>query len=617
MSKVFGVALCLLAGVEAFMHPVVNPALIKRDTAGTPERERLFQNLTEDVNLKWGPCSTEKLEIAYECARLSVPLDYNKPENGLRAIVPIIKAPAAAGFPYKGSVLFNPGGPGALGTETLYDTEVVKKLRKNIFGEGWDIVGFDPRGLGYSIPYASCALQPDTLEVDRENATTTTIPKLRRRSPRRNKKRVHRPIQFSLSNSTNTPSKAFDLSFGMRVARDAPSWKDNASQDASSLAAQCLNYTAQYNQAGPHMNSVVVATDMLSIAKAIARGKEEPEDSVLVNFYGISYGTILGQYFASLYPDHVGKIFLDGVVDAETWIAKHEENTTTLHVDEGWSKFFPLCHEAGSKNCSFATGDSADDIRTRFNSLMVKLDATKFAQENHPEANLVAKVLDKTKQKILNGLYTPHRSFRDIADYLTYIEPLVYPTNPSDWDSAALLNGVPPSLSASGATPPSNSSAQSTTEPPPAPLDVLGESFNQVACTDARDLRGTEITAEEENAWLNSSKIAGFSQIPGKIACLSWSIRPSWEWFGPIGGTTATPMLFAGNLFDPITPYDNAKKATSLFRGAQMIYVDEVGHSTMNTKNECAFNHARQYFQDGTMPGNDVRCSPGPQPLVN
>ncbi|KAF3929883.1 hypothetical protein AA313_de0200036 [Arthrobotrys entomopaga] len=310
-------------------------------------------------------------------------------------------------------------------------------------------------------------------------------------------------------------------------------------------------------------------------------------------------------------------MFLDGVVDAEAWIAKREENSTTLHVDEGWSKFFPLCHEAGRQNCSFATGDSAEDIRARFNNLMVKLDATKFEQEKHPEADLVAKVLDKTKQKILEALYTPHRSFPEMADYLTYIEGLVVPANPSDWDREALLNGIPPTLSKSGGKSSSKSSDQSSTEPPPAPLDELGESFSQVSCTDGRDIRGKEITPEEESAWLNSSKIAAFSQLAGKMTCTKWPIRPSWEWFGPIGGNTATPILFAGNLFDPITPHDNAKKAISLFKGAQMIYVDEVGHSTMNTKNECAFTHARQYFQNGTMPDRNKRCPPGPQPLVS
>ncbi|EPS38108.1 hypothetical protein H072_8123 [Dactylellina haptotyla CBS 200.50] len=500
-----------------------------------------------------------------------VPLDYNKPENGLQSIIPVIKAPAAKGFPYKGTVMFNPGGPGALGTEYLYKPKAVAKLRSRIIGDGWDIVSFDPRGFGYSVPFASCGVNPRTIELDRANATTSTE-KPKNRLPRRLNRRARRPVRFNFRNSTSNPSNAYDQSFGMNVARDPPSWKGSTLESALDLSSSCLNLTSQYNQAGPHMNTVVVATDMLSIGKALAREKGEPEDNVMVNFYGISYGTVIGQWFASLYPKNVGKIMLDGVVDSASWIAKREENTTTLHVDEGWARFFPRCHQAGPQNCSFATGNSTEAIRDRFNIIMTKLDATKYQQENNTAASLVGDALSGTKEFILSSLYDPHDKWPILADYLTAMEPLIAPVDPNEWDATGLMELLS-----------SNSTVKRKKNEKPVPrpaLETLTESF-----------------------------------LSSKIACTKWPVRPAWEWFGPIGGETATPILFAGNLLDPITPYENARKATSLFKGAKMIYVDEVGHSTLSTKNKCAFNHAINYFQEGKLPSANTRCKSEQQPF--
>lgn len=64
------------------------------------------------------------------------------------------------------------------------------------------------------------------------------------------------------------------------------------------------------------MSTVVVARDMLSIVDAFAateRGKTT-KDSSLLNYWGISYGTFIGETFASMYPDRVGRVVLDGTI---------------------------------------------------------------------------------------------------------------------------------------------------------------------------------------------------------------------------------------------------------------------------------------------------------------
>ncbi|KAF3126485.1 hypothetical protein TWF569_000559 [Orbilia oligospora] len=590
-------ALVLLYGVEcldlgnAHAH---NPFLLKRQAP----RERLFENIPATVDLKWYPCSNETTEIPFECARLSVPLDYKKPNNGLRAIIPIIKYPADKDVLYKGSVLINPGGPGGLGSEIVYDVPTARQIRSNIIGPGWDILGFDPRGIGYSVPYGSCDIIPYSVEPERQNATTLFQAPSKLKSRRR---------------ATKLPPNNDEVSYGMLIPDDPPSWKPQAYQTAFQYNIACQEYVSQYNQAGPHMNTVVVATDMLSIGKALARERNQPEDTTLVNFYGISYGTLLGQYFATLYPNNVGRFLLDGVVDAETWISHSDVNTTVTHADKAWSLFFSSCFNAGPERCSFYTARSpsgtgkvpvtrnSHSLRDRFNTITSRLNATKYELEGKEYAPVVSSILITLKLLIFNSIYRAHETWPHLSDFFVAAEPILVP-NPAEWDLEALQTAFFELQMKMGLT-------------TYAPVTTIPESFTQVSCTDARDIRGIEITPAEEQAWKLASRVGGVSKLGAKIQCSQWQIRPSWEWYGPVGGATKTPILFAGTLLDPITPFENSEKARKLFKGAKMFYVDEIAHTAFLTRNTCAFRHALAYFQNGTLPDHNNRCKKEIQPF--
>ncbi|KAF3937682.1 hypothetical protein ABW19_dt0201393 [Dactylella cylindrospora] len=570
MLRAVVITLCILGAANA---------LIPKDkyTKRQALRERLFEGIPATVDIKWYPCN-ETSEVEYECARLLLPLDYQEPENDLKAIIPLVKYPAKKGVPYKGWLLTNPGGPGGLGSEFIYDVGIATAIENAVVGPGWDIIGFDPRGIGYAVPYGSCDILSGTFEPDRQNATVFPAP-----SPKSKRQRL-----------STTPTHNDEVSYGVLIPDDPPSWISLAYDSGDLINYQCQGYVAGYNQAGPHMNTVVVATDMLNIGKALARWKKQPEDNVLVNYYGISYGTVLGQYFATLYPNNVGKFLLDAVVDVSTWVSQNETETAVIHADKAWSKFFTTCANAGPSNCSFHTGRNSHAIRERFNRLSAKLNATKYELEDHPATLVVSQVLQGLKSSIFNSIYSAYFSWPFLADFFVTVEPLIAPADPSDWDFDAILQAYYDYLMTQGST--------------DTPVFTIPESFTQVACTDARDIRGFRITAEEIAAWKRASKIGGFGRIVSKIGCSRWDIRPSWEWDEPIGGNTKTPILFAGNSLDPITPFENAEKARTLFKGAKMIYVDEIGHSILNTRNTCAFAKAVAYFQNGTLPDHNNRC---------
>ncbi|KAG5645285.1 hypothetical protein DXG03_006587 [Asterophora parasitica] len=109
-----------------------------------------WDNITPSKDLIWHRCYVEP----YECARLIVPLDYSNP-NGAKATIALTRLPSSLprdSPEYRGPILVNPGGPGASGVEMALS---YGKLLSTIVGPQFDILGFDPRGIGRSTPRVS------------------------------------------------------------------------------------------------------------------------------------------------------------------------------------------------------------------------------------------------------------------------------------------------------------------------------------------------------------------------------------------------------------------------------------------------------------------------------
>ena len=110
--------------------------------------------------LQWQPC-----DHGFQCARLLVPFDYRRPA-WRRFSLPVIKLPASDPAHRTGSLVINPGGPGASGiTYALAAPKVVSAGLRARF----DVVGFDPRGVGSSVPAIQCLTGP---QLDKFFATS-------------------------------------------------------------------------------------------------------------------------------------------------------------------------------------------------------------------------------------------------------------------------------------------------------------------------------------------------------------------------------------------------------------------------------------------------------------
>ncbi|CAL9419985.1 Carboxylesterase A [Streptomyces sp. enrichment culture] len=241
--------------------PGVNqPSPAQQDPTG-PE---LPDALTRQV-LAWGDCPAPTAAqgagpapraladgAPWECAELTVPLDYAAPDGETLGIA-LIRVAAVEGAERIGSLVFNFGGPGGSGVATLprvaggYDT-----LR-----QGFDLVSFDPRGVGASSPVV-CR---DGADIDAAEQADPGVPRDRREGE--------------------------ELAARIRE-----------------LAADC---EAAAGPLLPRLRTVDAARDLDLLRQVLG-------DSQL-HYYGASYGTKLGAVYAHLYPGRVGRTVLDAVVD--------------------------------------------------------------------------------------------------------------------------------------------------------------------------------------------------------------------------------------------------------------------------------------------------------------
>jgi pimeloyl-ACP methyl ester carboxylesterase len=196
--------------------------------------------------LKWIDCSG-----GFSCATVQVPLDYSHPEAGTIGIA-ISRKPATDSTRRIGSVLTNPGGPGASGIQFLRG-EVTAMANLNM---RFDLIGFDPRGIGQSAP-VRC------LDGPQEDAFNALDPVL-----------------------------------------DDPDEKQAGLDADKNFAAGCKQRSANLL---PFVDTVSAARDMDMIRAALGDAK--------LTYLGFSYGTFLGQHYAHLFPTRVRALALDGVID--------------------------------------------------------------------------------------------------------------------------------------------------------------------------------------------------------------------------------------------------------------------------------------------------------------
>lgn len=261
--------------------------------------------------LDWKGCGG-----GFQCSTLKVPLDYANPASELIDIAVIrLKAKGSR----RGSLVVNPGGPGGSGVDYARSKPATKRVR-----EHYDIVGFDPRGVGKSTP-VKCSSTKFLDEFLLADASPDTAAE--------HKQLVDLSKQFA----------------------------DNCKAKAGRLL--------------PHVSTADAARDMDVLRAAIGDAK--------LTYLGKSYGTYLGAVYAKLFPTRIRALVLDGAIDP-TLSTEQLNRTQAQGFETALSAFLADCVKRSS--CPLGTG-SVTDARARLMRFIDELDARPLPTSRYREAD--------------------------------------------------------------------------------------------------------------------------------------------------------------------------------------------------------------------------------------
>lgn len=345
MARIFTIISTCASLATALVPNSVHPLL----DSGLPKFH--WANISTDVDLRYHECYQD-----FECARLTLPLDWNNVSSPHNVSIAIIRLPAQvpASHPnHGGTIILNPGGPGGSGVGWLL--QVGQRMQRLLDGgsKHYELLSFDPRGVFRSLPNAYCFGNAVESEIWYD--------------------------EKAAAGSLDSSEYALKYSWAAEKAR-------------GELCATTDN--GQYGDADgenlrQHVSTASVARDLLEILKKVdqhrlddvkrsSHGDQIPLDDAAklpskLQYFGQSYGTFLGQTFAAMYPEMVGRMVLDANLDAANWQSRYEASIDDHRQIREF--FFERCF-AGATDCALfrKNDESPHDIQIRFEDLLKSLE---------------------------------------------------------------------------------------------------------------------------------------------------------------------------------------------------------------------------------------------------
>jgi pimeloyl-ACP methyl ester carboxylesterase len=466
--------------------------------------------------LAWHSCTVQGAPM--RCASLQVPLDYSHPA-GRKITLALSKVPATAPpAKQQGDLLVNPGGPGGPGRSLA--AFVAQGLDPAVSSE-YNIIGFDPRGVGASVPALHC--DPGFFAQERPDYIPAT-------------------------------ARAEQVLIGR----------------ARVYAADCER---RYGWLLPFVTTIDSARDMDSIRAALGQQK--------ISYFGYSYGTYLGQVYATLFPHRVRRMVLDSTVDPKgVWYADNIDQDYAFEA-----RMLAFFSWVAAHNATYHLGSTRAQVDRAWYRARARLTAQPITEASGP--NIGPDEFDDT---FLEGGYS-NTLWPGLASAL-----------------AAYLHGRGDS-------------------PMVGQFQAVGTQnenefavYNAVECSDVNwprnwakwdaDTRRVYRTAPFEawdNAWFNA-------------ACAFWPVR------GPaqplqIRGAGLPGILMIQGTLDAATPYAGAQVAHSELPSARMVVVvgsGNHGQSLAQPPNTCVNGYLNRYLATGALPARagpgDATCPATPPP---
>ncbi|KAK3330398.1 Alpha/Beta hydrolase protein [Apodospora peruviana] len=485
----------------------------KADSPPTPGTVFEFDSIEPSANLTRTPCFDD-----FTCSRLKVPLDYSNRSLGTTSIA-FIKLAGKNATVESPSIVLIPGGPGGSGVDLLlrYRTSAGQ-----IFGEQYNFVSFDPRGVNNSGLVLDCF----------SGNTEARLAFTRLRS----------------TGVTNVSSKTLEEQY----------------YSSSIYGEWCNDAVEKGSPYGYYVTTPAVAHDLLTFIEAEAEFAGQPTSDSKLWCYGISYGTVIGTTFASMFPDRVGRMILDYPLDAEQYY-DNDFRDNVDQMDEAMEAFSSLCHVTGPENCSF-WGLTPANITARMDGIINQLWDRPVPVSGIQNRGLPTLVTySDLKALFIKALYTPLATFPLMADILLQVEL-------GNWSAlAGMFDG----------------------------LGTITTDANRVIwCADS--YRRNKLTTIEE--------FRSYAQYTASKSKYVGDIVPIFVEIILLGRPTSFPILFASNTIDPISPLKSARKMSSRFPGSVLLLQEAAGHTVGNQRaSDCYLGHVQEYLQ-GLVPQSNITC---------
>jgi pimeloyl-ACP methyl ester carboxylesterase len=464
----------------------------------------------------------------FECTTAAVPLDYDHP-GGPAISLALIRLPATDQTHRIGSLLTNPGGPGMSGVASI------RSIPPGAYPPGmrarFDIIGFDPRGVARSTP-----------------------------------------IQCF-------PSDAARLRFFAGVPLFPITRREQvlvAAKNAE-FGGICLRHNAAIMR---HMSTANAARDMDLLRQALGDQK--------LTFYGASYGSYLGNVYASLFPHRVRALVFDSIIDPAAWATGHGDGFTVPtytreRSDVGTSatmrQFLQLCDRAG-RRCAFSAGDP----QAKWQTLLARARRAPIPIPGGPPVTYADIVTDA-----VNLLSDPPQSWSALAR-----------------DLQALYQASTP--------------AARTASPLPAAGPAAPAHHNTAAaraavtCADTNNprdpFRWPPVARQRDRRFGPFGSFWSYLSEP----CATWPARDHDRYTGPFGHRTSSPALIIGTRFDPATPYGNARALARQLPGSRLLTLDGWGHVALG-KSTCIAAYVDHYLVNLALPPPGTTCPPDQRPF--
>lgn len=161
---------------------------------------------------------------------------------------------------------------------------------------------------------------------------------------------------------------------------------------------------------------------MLYYSEKLAELHGKTPSESLVNYYGVSYGTILGATFAKLFPNRLGRFILDGVADAEDYYSG-AWTAGILLADEAMTSFLEHCFEAGQRCRFYANDTSVATMRSRVDAILADVEKNPIVVTDSESVQYptIMKTLD-VLGTLYSQLYEFIEGFPVIASILSGLE---------------------------------------------------------------------------------------------------------------------------------------------------------------------------------------------------